>query len=71
MHGVFDIADAQPAFLATAQAFAEGFQAIGVGQQCAGFGEESLAVAGQANALLAALEQGQAKPFFELGDLPT
>ncbi|CAI8986666.1 putative DUF5753 domain-containing protein [Pseudomonas sp. IT-P2] len=69
VHRVLDVADAQAAFFATAQAFAEGFQAIGVGQQGAGFGEKGLAVAGQAYALLAAFEQGQAQAFFELGDL--
>lgn len=69
MHGIFDIANAQAAFFPTAQALAQGFQAIGVGQQRFGFGQEGLAVAGQADALLAALEQGQAQPLFELGDL--
>ena len=39
-------------------------------QQGAGFSEKSLAIAGQANALLAALEQRQAQALFELGDLP-
>ncbi|MNO90709.1 hypothetical protein D3C76_822360 [compost metagenome] len=70
VHGVFDVADAQAAFFAAAQAFTQGLQATGVGQKGTRFGEEGLAVAGQADALLAALEQGQAQAFFELGDLP-
>lgn len=41
-----------------------------MGEQGAGFSEEGLAITGQANALLAALEQRQAQAFFELGDLP-
>ncbi|MNE41343.1 hypothetical protein D3C80_1354070 [compost metagenome] len=70
VHGIFDVANAQAAFFATPQTLAKGFQSIGVGQQGAGFGEEGLAVAGQADALLAALEQGQAQAFLKLGDLP-
>jgi hypothetical protein len=61
VHGVFDVADAQAAFFAAAQAFTQGLQATGVGQKGTRFGEEGLAVAGQADALLAALEQGQAQ----------
>ena len=70
MHGVFDVADAQATFFAAAQALAQRFQAIGMGQQRLGFGKKGLAIAGQPNALLAAFEQGQAQAFFELGDLP-
>ena len=70
VHGVADVADAQAAFLAAAEAAAEVLQACGVPQQGCGFGEEDAAVAGEPEALLAALEQGQAEVLLELGDLP-
>ena len=70
VHGVVDIADAQPALVTAAQAARHGFQARGMDQEGAGFGQEGTAVAGEADALQAALEQGQSQLFLELGDLP-
>ena len=69
VHGVFDIADAQPAFFPATQPLAQRFQACGVGEQGLGFGEEGAAIHCQTNTLLATLEQVQAKELFQLGNL--
>ncbi|MNR00807.1 hypothetical protein D3C85_1165910 [compost metagenome] len=68
--GMADVADAQPARLATAQATPQGFQALGVLEQGLGLMQEGPAIGGEAQALLAALEQLQAEALLELGDLP-
>ena len=70
VHGVGDVPDAEAAFLAAAQTAAEVLQPVGVPQQGARLGEEDAAVGGQADALLGALEEGQAQVLLQLGDLP-
>jgi hypothetical protein len=70
VHGVFDVADAQAAFVAAPEPLGQSFQPRGMGEEGLGLGQEGAAVARQADALLAALEQRQAQPFLQLGDLP-
>ncbi|MCY1448089.1 hypothetical protein D9M71_647370 [compost metagenome] len=70
MDGMADVADAQPAFLATAQALAQRFQALGMFEQATRLGQEGAPVAGQVQALVAPFEQRQAKVVLQLGDLP-
>lgn len=70
VHGIADVSHAQAAFLAAAQAAAEILEPVRVPQQGRGLREEDAAVGGEAEALLAALEQGQAQVLLQLGDLP-
>lgn len=70
VHGVADVSHAQSAFLAAPKAAAEVLEPVRVPQQGRGLGEEDAAVRGEAQALLAALEQGQAQVLLQLGDLP-
>lgn len=71
VHGIADVSHAQSAFLAAPQAAAEVLEPVRVPQQGRGLGEEDAAVGGEAQALLAALEQGQAQVLLQLGDLLT
>lgn len=52
------------------QAAPERFEPGGVRQQRAGFGQKRLAIGGQADALLIALEQHQTQTLLKLGNLP-
>ncbi|MNY38661.1 hypothetical protein D3C86_1733000 [compost metagenome] len=70
VHRVFQVADAQPAFVAAAKPSRQRFEPVGMRQECAGLGQERAAVAGQADSLLRALEQRQPEFLFKLGDLP-